>query len=85
MSKMCYCDLCGTALPRTEYLYEIVDTRDRYKRYHRKYWNVCDECHEELEARRKKVLDELINSQINKPSGDCCKECDCEIDWIELD
>lgn len=78
--KACYCDLCGTALPRTEYLYDIVDTRDRYKRYHHKHWNICDECHEELVARRKKVIETIISNSENNNNNNTS----CTITMIEI-
>lgn len=54
-----YCDLCGTTLSSEEYLYEIRDARDPYFKYHCKHWHVCDTCMEELDARRKKVIEDI--------------------------
>lgn len=78
--KAIYCDLCGTILHRTQFLYDIVDTRDRYKRYHHKYWNVCDECHNELVQRREEVI-EKIKNQIENENGNC----QCDHSMIEFD
>lgn len=54
-----FCDMCGKALARGENIFKIYDTRDKYHKYHYKYWNICDECLEEFEIRRNNVIDEL--------------------------
>lgn len=63
------CDLCGVKLIRNEMLFEIKDARDPYIKYHSRHWTVCDDCFEELEERRKKVMEEVSKD----PSDNCCQ------------
>lgn len=63
-----FCDLCGTSMPCSEYVYKITDSRDRYCKYHSRHWNVCDVCHDELMDRRKEVL-ENIKDSIDSDNG----------------
>lgn len=69
--KMRVCDLCGKRLEREEMHYEIRDFRDIHRDFHCIHWSVCDDCHEELMERHKKVWKDIKDAINGEGSGNC--------------
>ena len=72
MTKHMYCSLCGTDMMHDEFIFDIRDMTDPFNKYHHRVWQVCGVCFEELDKRRKAVIDE--HKSMVAPGGGC--SCD---------
>lgn len=55
------CSLCGKRLNGPSKYLIVKDEADKYEKFHSVRWNICDNCHQDLVDKNKKVRERLEN------------------------